>query len=99
MFVPPLTRGGTTASSGRRDAELLDQNGRHDDGALDDELILLLEVVDDEQVRDALEDHYAQQRPDDRAAAARERGPADDGRGDGVEFVQFPMVGRSRAGQ
>src|SRR6185436_10211546 len=71
----------------RAHAELLQQHGADDDGALDDELVLLLEVVDDEQVRDALEHEDTEDRADDGAAAAGQCGAADDAGGDRVEFV------------
>src|SRR5690349_7186507 len=71
----------------RAHAELLQQHGADDDGALDDELVLLLEVVDDEQVRDALEHEDTEDRADDGAATAGESGAADDAGGDRVEFV------------
>ena len=68
--------------------ELLDQNGGHDDAALDHVLDLGGEVVDREQVGDGGEHQHAEQRADDGAAAAAEQCTADDRRGDRVEFVQ-----------
>ena len=97
--APASSRRWHPASSQRGDSELLHENGRHDDGALDDELVLLLQVVDDEQVRDALEDDDAEQRADDGAAAAGQRRAADDGGGDRVELVEVTVVGRPGAGQ
>ena len=41
----------------------------------------------------------AEDRADDRAATARQRGAADDGRGDRVEFVEVAVVGRAGGGQ
>src|SRR4051812_15347469 len=80
-------RGGRSCGAGSAqgaDAELLDEDGRDDDHALGDQLVLDREVVDDEQVRDLGEDENAQHRADDRAAATRQRGAADDDGGDGL---------------
>src|SRR5258708_5067174 len=92
---PQLRRGNSSSLAKRGNTELLHQNGADDDGALHDELVLLLQVVDDEQVRDALEDDHAEQRADDGAATPRQGRTTDDGGRDRVQFVEIAVVGRT----
>src|SRR4051794_14691870 len=78
--------------------ELLDEDGADDDRAVDDALRLRRQVVDGEQVGDLAEDEDAEQGAHDRAAAAGESGAADDGRRDGVQFVQVAVGVGARRG-
>ncbi len=77
----------------------LEQHGGDDDQALGDVLDLGRQVVEDEQVGDRGEHEHAEDRADQRAAAAGQQGPADDHRGDGVELVERAVRARPGRGQ
>src|SRR5882757_7986613 len=103
MRIPSARRyGGVLEAywlSGGLSAPALQQHGDDDDHALGDVLRLGLQVVQDEQVRDRGEHEDAEYRTGDRAAPTGEQSPADDHRGDGVEFVQVAMCAGPGRGQ
>src|SRR6185312_14668342 len=76
----------------------LQQHGGDDDEALGDVLDLGRQVVEDEQVGDRGEHQHAEDRTDQRAAAAGEQRASDDDRGDRVQLVQV-AVGAGAGGR
>src|SRR4051812_28497251 len=98
MCVPPLdftSRGlGFRGSCGTG----LEQDCGENDDALGDVLHLCRQVVEDEDVRDGLEDEDTEDRADQGASTTGEQGSADDHRSDGVELVELSVGARPRRG-